>query len=83
MIKFTPRLSSLLWERKSQIAFNNVNDMKNYVADQHTKFSNYTGKCKSYNADDVELKPGKDYTNVCKEFFAILVDGIVVGHCGE
>ena len=86
MIHYTDKLDSALWMRKCQEVFETIEEMKQFVADARTRF-NYSVErpCKIYTTDDVSL----EYIGDCRHWLGIdkcskvLVDGEVVGYCGE
>ena len=83
MIKYRPNLDSLLWSRKCQEYFDTIDDMKCAIADQRTKFCRFIGKDKSFSPDDVELKRNEDLLFGWKNYHHVILDGIVIGYCGE
>ena len=85
MIRYAAMLESDLWMRKCQELFDTVEDMKHFVAEERTRFSHYIGETGSYSEDDVRLEQDCDY-NYClcmHNCSRVVVDGRVVGYCGE
>ena len=84
MIRYIPNLESGLWSRKCIRTFETVDDLKNYIAKKITRICRYIGEDKLYHANDVELlSAGKDlimgWTNYC----SVILDGRIIGFCGE
>ena len=80
MIRYVAKLESDLWMRKCQELFDTIDDMKRFVADEKTRFWH----CQVLEDDvkleeDCEYHPGLCLHNCSK----VVVDGRVVGYCGE
>jgi len=85
MIRYLPKLDSILWALKSQEAFDTLDDLRRRIADQRTAFYRAIGRETSYQPGEVELcrlsdrDPFLGWTNYC----SVAVGGVVVGYCGE
>lgn len=85
MIRFMPNFESKRWSMKSQQTFENIDIMKCFVADQANLFSRFIGKPdRCFCSIDVQLNhidhdPLLGWKNYC----SIVLDGRVVGFCGE
>lgn len=86
MIRYMPMLESMLWSRKTQRCFDNIEDLKLFIADQKTRLSRFVGRPERfYNPCDIvlirmfDVDPIMRWRNYC----SVIVDGKVVGHCGE
>ena len=85
MIKYVPKMDSSLWSRKCQETFDTVEDMESFVADQREKFCRFVGRPVRFTQTDVILKHLCDSNPVlclmnCR---TVILDGTVVGYCGE
>ena len=86
MIKFIPKLDTLLWSFKSIEYFDSHEDLKSFIAHQRTLFCRFIGKVdKCFHPSDVVLSdPLPQNPFICwKNYRSVHVDGIIVGHCGE
>lgn len=85
MIRFIPNIAPAIWARKSQELFDSEDDLRSFVADQRTKFYRFIGKDRAYLPEDVELiaKHGLNAIIGWKEYYDIMIDGILVGFCGD
>ena len=72
MVRYTPKMGSPLWERKSQVSFETVEEMKNFIAERATAFRRFAGADVCYDSSDVVLNGSR-----------IMMDGMMVGYCGE
>ena len=86
MIKYRPNLDSLLWARKSTEYFDTIEDLKVFIADQRTKFYRFIGYPeRSYNPQEVELvaKQKPDKIMYWQNCYSVVLDGRIIGYCGE
>lgn len=83
MIRYMPRLDSMLWSKKSIEYFDTPDDLKAFVADQRTRFCRFIGKEKSFVPEDVELQSDRDRLWGWKNYCNVVLDGIIIGFCGE
>ena len=85
MIRYMPKLDSLLWSRKSLEYFDTVEDLKAFISDQRTRFCRFIGKPeKSFLPEDVTLADLLDDLFMgWKHYRSVTIDGITVGYCGE
>ena len=72
MVRYTPNLGSTSWNMKSESFFETVEEMKQFIAERVTVYRRFAGKNVDYSPSDVVLQNGK-----------ILLDGLMVGYCGE
>lgn len=72
MIRYTPNMGSTLWSNKCQSTFDDVEEMKQFIADRLTAFRRFAGKDVNYAPSDIILLGDR-----------ILLDGLTVGYCGE
>lgn len=83
MIKYRPNLDSLLWSRKSQEYFDTIDELKTFVSDQRTRFCRFIGKDKSFVPENVELRGGRDVLFGWENYCSVVLDGVIIGFCGE
>ena len=83
MIKYMPNLDSMLWSRKSQEYFDTIEDLKDSITNQRTKFCRIVGKDRSFAPEDVELYSDRDYFYGWTNYHSVVIDGITIGYCGE
>lgn len=83
MIRYMPNLDSTLWMRKSMEYFDSVDDLKAFIANQHTKLYRFIGKSGSFLPEDVKLQPDRDVLWGWNNYSNVIIDGITVGFCGE
>lgn len=72
MVRYIPNMRSTLWSNKCQSTFADVEDMKQFIADRLTAFRRFAGKDVYYAPSDVILLGDR-----------ILLDGLMVGYCGD
>lgn len=83
-INYRPLRVSLSWEMKESIVFESIEEMKMHIADEKNRFNRFIGKNRSYNADDVDLVKKQDDRQIgWKNCYDIVLDGKIIGHCGE
>lgn len=85
MIRYLPKLESLLWELKCQTTFDTLEEMKETLASQMTRYKHYVGKDTVYTPGQVMLLALRDRDPLTgwKHYCRIMLDDIVLGHCGE
>lgn len=85
MVKFLPNFESLLWSLKCQTTFHTVDDMKANIVDFLNRVSSYMGHCKRYHPDEVEIHAFRDVDRLTgwKNYCRVVLDGFVIGYCGE
>jgi hypothetical protein len=86
MIRYLPNLDSLLWSLKSQEVFDSIADLRQHIADQRNAFYRYIGiPEKEYQPSQVELKHlhDRDPFMGWKNYCSVVLDGTVIGFCGE
>jgi hypothetical protein len=85
MIRYSAKLDSELWMRKCQEIFDTIDDMKEFVADERTRLCHFIGDHGSFTKDDVRLERDCDYNyGLClRNCSKVVVDGSVIGYCGE
>ena len=85
MIRYAAKLESDLWMRKCQELFDTIDDMKRFVADERTRHNHYVGDPDSFTKDDVKLECDCEHNyGLCLHNCSrVVVDGRVVGYCGE
>jgi len=86
MIRYMPKLVTPLWSRKCLEYFDTLEDLKVFIADERTRFCHFIGKPeKSFLPSDVELTDHCDIDLVMrwKNYYTVIIDGSVVGYCGE
>ena len=85
MIKYIPNIDSTLWARKSMEYFDTIEDLKSFIADQRTRFYHFIGQPERfYKPHEVELiaQHGNN-TMFWKNYCSVVLDGRIVGFCGE
>ena len=85
MIQYIPEMDSLLWARKCQQAFDSVDDLRHFIADQRTRFSNFIGKDRLYHSHDVILErlAERDLLTGWRNYCSVSIEGNIIGYCGE
>ena len=84
MVNYMPDMDPL-WARKSQLTFDNVEDLKRFVVEQRNLICNYIGNACKYTVKDVELKDYTDrfLTNGWDHRCTVFVGGRFFGFCGK
>ena len=83
MIRYMPNLDSMLWAHKSLEYFDSVEELMAFVADQRTRFCRFIGKDRSFLPEDVQFRSDTDLLMKWKNFRNVILDGQVIGFCGE
>lgn len=86
MIRYIPNVDSILWARKSAEYFDTIEELKEFIADQRTKFYSFIGQPdRSYKPDQVELieQTKQDIIMFWKNCYSVVLDGRIIGFCGE
>jgi hypothetical protein len=86
MIRYLPNLDTILWSLKSQEVFPTIEDLKSHLADQRTRICRYIGRPeKSFSSRDVQLIDicARDPFTGWKNYCSIVLDGNIIGFCGE
>ena len=85
MINYLPKLDTLLWSLKSREVFASIHDLKHILADRHSKISQYIGNGKTFGPHDIKLtdRQDRDLFFGWRNYFTIVLDGEVIGYCGE
>lgn len=85
MIQYRPNLDSILWSFKCIEYFDSFDDMKDFVSDQRTRFCHAIGRTdRFFHACDVHLSDIiPDPFLHWKNYRGVIIDGIIVGFCGE
>ena len=86
MIRYMPKLVSPLWSRKCLEYFDTLEDLKVFIAEQRTRFCHAIGKTeKSFLPSDVEFTDYCDTDLIMgwKNYCTVIIDGNVMGYCGE
>ena len=86
MIRYSAKLESELWMRKCQEIFDTIDEMKQFVAEERTRFCHFIGDPDaSFGQDDVKLehKCDFDYGLCLYNCSRVIVGGRVVGYCGD
>lgn len=84
-INYRPIRSNLSWEMKESLVFESVDAMKSHIVDERNKYNRFIGRHDIYAADDVELvkQLDSDHRTGWKNCYDIVIDGKIIGHCGE
>ena len=84
MIKYQPNLDSGLWSRKCIRTFETTDDLRNFVVKKVNRILLCIGKEIQYHPNDVELiDAGHDPIMGWKNYRSIILDGRLIGYCGE
>lgn len=84
MLRYRKNHDSLLWEMKCQLLFETIEELKRFVAEQETRDARFIGETKRvFRACDVELRNSIDRIAGWKNFKNVLIDGKIIGYCGE
>lgn len=80
-----PNLDSPFWSRKSVENFDSIDDLKEFISDQRTRFCHFIGQTdRFFYAHDVHLSDViPDPFMHWKNYRKVIIDGITVGYCGE
>jgi hypothetical protein len=80
-----PDLGSFLWSKKCMVYFDEIDDMKRFIADQRNRFCRFIGKGPRYNPHDVTLSDPHDFHLLTgwKNCHSVILDGNIIGYCGE
>lgn len=84
-INYRPLRINLSWEMKDMIVFDSVDDMKSHIVDEQNRYNRFLGKPGTYEAADVELVKQIEHDRRVgwKNCYDIVLNGKVIGHCGE
>ena len=84
-IYFRPHHSSISMSFKGMQTYPSMEALKQAIAEERTRYSRFIGRGISYTADDVQIiaQDQDDIFGGWKNFSSVLVDGILVGSCGE
>ena len=85
MIRYIPNLASPLWSRKSIEYFDSIDDLKAFISEQRTLFCHFIGRTdRFFHPHDVQLaKVPPDPFMRWNNYHGVIIDGIIVGYCGE
>lgn len=84
MIRYMPNVSSTIWAYKSIECFDTIEDLKSFIANQRNLFCRAICKDRSYHASQVELiSHDKDMILGWKNYCSVVLDGRLIGFCGE
>ena len=85
MIRYIPNLDSPFWSRKSIENFDSIDDLKEFISDQRTRFCHFIGRTdRCFHPHDVQLaKVPPDPFMRWNNYHGVIIDGITVGFCGE
>lgn len=85
MIHFIPHLETELWSRKSIRSFECIEDLREHIAYHMTLFRFFIGKDKLFRPADVQFSAISDHEPVTgwRNYREILLDGDLIGYCGE
>lgn len=85
MIRYMPNVDSMLWARKSTEYFDTIEDLKSFIADQRTRFYHFIGQPERfYKPHEVELiAQHRSNTMFWKNYCSVVLDGRIIGFCGE
>ena len=80
-----PNLDSPFWSRKSVQYFDSIDDLKEFISDQRTRFCHFIGQTdRFFYSHDVQLTDADpDPFMRWKNYRSVTIDGITVGYCGE
>ena len=85
-INYRPHHESLLWSMKMIRNFDNIDEMKRFIANERNCYLKAIGKKKAcYHKEDVEFVHPSDYDQITgwRNCYDIVLDGQTVGYCGE
>lgn len=85
MINYLPKFDTLLWSLKSREIYADIESLKAHVADQTTRICRYIGKDRFFLPHDVILTVlhDRDPFTGWKNFCSVVLDGNIIGYCGE
>ena len=85
MIRYIPNLDSPFWSRKSIENFDSIDDLKEFISDQRTRFCHFIGQTdRFFHPHDVQLTDAApDPSMRWSNYRCVMIDGVVVGYCGE
>ena len=84
-VKFRPDRATLSMSFKDMQTFDSLLELKESVAEHHTRVSRFIGRPVSYSPDDVEIRSlnEKDIFGHWNNYSAVFVGGKQVGYCGH
>ena len=84
VIYYRPYRKTFTASYKDMQIFSSIEEMKQAVADEYTRFKHFVGKSIVYSPDDVEIIDDcTDYYAGWKNCRSVVLDGKAVGYCGE
>ena len=83
MIQFKPAIKSHLWQMKCITTHEDVNALREYLAEMRTRTSFYIGDNVTYSPQDFVFVEDEDTLFGWKNYSKIMLNGFVVGYCGE
>ena len=83
-IKFRPKHAMLSWSFKDMQEFSSLQELKEAIAEQRTRYSRFIGRNVSYTPDDVQISAlEKDLFGNWKNYSSVAIDNQTIGYCGE
>lgn len=85
-INYRPKRHSLSWEMKDSQRFDNMDDMLAFVINERNIFARYVGsRVCDYKKSDIELRERCKFEQLTgwKNCYDIILNGNVIGYCGE
>ena len=80
-INFRPVRICLSWEMKDSMAFGSIKEMREYIADQRTKYNRFIGRSTSCKPEDIVLVSNSDRS--WRNGYNVILEGETIGYCGE
>ena len=83
-IRFRPHYASVSWSFKDMQEFSSLQELKEVIAEQRTRYSRFIGRNVSYTPDDVQISAlEKDHFGNWKNYSSVAIDNQTIGYCGE
>lgn len=83
-IRFRPHYETVSWSFKDMQEFSSLQELKEVIAEQRTRYSRFIGRNVSYSPDDVRISAlDEDIYAGWKNYSSVVVDGQTIGYCGE
>ena len=83
-IYFRPHHASVSWSFKDMQEFSSLQELKEVIAEQRTRYSRFIGRNVSYTPDDVHISAlEKDHFGNWKNYSLVAIDNQTIGYCGE
>lgn len=85
MINFMPQFDSQLWQLKCIEKFPDEETMRIHLSDRWNRYKRYVGSDSIYSQHDIIFQHirERDWLTGWKNYRTVMLDGEVIGYCGE